>query len=837
MRKRITAFVCFMMMAVSFVPSVVTAENTSDTKQIKEELNALGIATPISVRVKTDEFVTSLAGFFYDKEDIPKDVGAVARQTGMIEQDENYKGSETMYMHTALKFAVTALGYKKTAEGRGGEIEDYINIASELKITEGVSFSENSVLASGDAIRILYNMLDTEPMLSYYATATDMGYRLAEGETLLSVNRNVTTIKGIVTANEDTALTKSDGVGEGYIEINEKLYQNAYENAGSYIGMKVQAYIKSDKKDGDTVLYVNDYRNNILTLDAESIEDVSDDYTSMAYLTTDETKIKNARLKIALNVIVNGKMYGDYKKADLIPDVGEVMLIDYDGDDTYDVVKVTSYETMIVDTVSVGSGRIESKYTYSGALTFLDLETESEEVKYEIYKDGEQVTISAIKPGDVLSVARSKNSGDKLVKIYVSTEKLTASLSGINQTEKEIKLNGKIYKITDEFINYSKESAADVLSIGSEYLFSFDYFKNAVYYKKTVESEYYLFHKVYMDEADDDRIYVTYMDMNSEWYTSELAKSPKYNQEKGTKLAIYELIKNEPSQIIRLQRNTDGEIKSIEFAEENTGYDEKKFTKTPKKKLRYRSTPKFFQNISALDEIVHLNDGAMVVAMPANTADIKTDVGIYDTASYFVSDMDYEITAYDMDEYGFTNLLMITENDAIKNNGVNYSLYVVSDISTVVNDEDEAVRVVTGNMGDFRNISFTIRNDSILPDVTVGDVLNVHLNKKLEIDYGVKVYSLNAPFVPNVPGSGVYTKSAMAAGLIRKVDIEGGKINILCDSTSYSFSLRNTPAVQIYNTRTKTCEIGSLADLRRNNNAVCRVSWGQLHEIIMIEKE
>jgi len=672
-------------------------------------------------------------------------------------------------------------------------------------------------------------------MVSYYASTNDMGYRLAEGETLLSVNRDITTVTGIITKNSDTALTNPEGAGEGYLEINEKLYDNVYENADDFLGMKVTAYVKSDKREGDTVLYVKERKNNVLTVEADDIEDVAEDYSYITYLTEDGNKTKNARLKIALNVIYNGRMYGDYTVADLKPDIGQLVLIDSDLDNTYDVVKVTAYETMVVETVS--SDKIESKYSFDGALKLLDLEPDNEEVSYNIYKDGKKVQLGAIKPGDVLSVARSKNNGDRLVAIYVSSERITSAFEGYNQTEKEISLNGKTYSVSDTFTNFSKESTADVLSVGNEYLFYFDYFGNVVYFKRMDDSDYYIFQKIYKDDADDEKYCVVYMDMNLEWYTSELSKTPKYNQEKSTKNAVYELIKNEGVQIIKLKRNTDGEIKSIEFAEEKTGYDEKKFTKTPKKTLRYRSTPKFFQNISSLDEIIHMADGAQVVAVPANSSEIRNDIGIYDTSSYFISDKDYEITAYDMDEYGFTNLLMITENDNIKDNGVNGTLFVITDIATVINVDDEIVRVITGNMGDFRNISFNIKNDSILPDVTVGDIVNVHLNKKLEIDYGVKVYSLTEDFLPTEASGGIYVRSAMAAGTIQKIDLELGKINVLCGSTSYSFSLRNTPAVQIYNKKSKTCEIGSLSELRKGHKAVCRISWGELQEIVMIEEE
>jgi len=200
MLKKITAFIC----TLSFltVPQVISsAAETDDAKS--GILQGLGIVT--YSRVNRENFINSLEALLYEDTSLFT-AEDVAKQTGMIPGDAEYKGNDSITVSDAAQYAVVALGYKMQAELDGS----YLNVAAQLGLMKGISDSGDKKLSYDNAVKLLYNMLDVAPMQKI-VDGTGTGYWIDPNTNLLEVNRDIYKIYGFVTADTNTSLYSDTG--------------------------------------------------------------------------------------------------------------------------------------------------------------------------------------------------------------------------------------------------------------------------------------------------------------------------------------------------------------------------------------------------------------------------------------------------------------------------------------------------------------------------------------------------------------------------------------------------------------------------------------------------
>ncbi len=818
MHKKIISFICVLMFVCTTSGMLVSADKSVNDTYTAEKLQALGVMTE-EKKITYDAFVYSLAGFLYENPESMGTAANIAFQTGMIDTPSDYNGGIIITFNDAIRYAVVTLGYKTRAMELGGDVNSFITVGSQLGLLKNVEASGEDVILFADAVTILENMLDAEPMVSYYNNEYDKGYMLADGETLLSLNRDIYEVKGMMTANENTSIYGIDGTVEGRIKIGESEY-GVLDNCNvDFLGQNILAYVKEDSSGEQTVIYIcsEEKKNEIITLDADVIDNVASDFSAIEYF-GENGRIRRAKLDIVPSVIFNGVFYDKYTMQDLTPDTGSITLIDNNKDGKYDVVYVTLYQTVIVEGINSTDHTIYNKYKFDGAVPKVKLD--EEEIDYIIYdSEGKEAEFTDIKFGDVLSIAKSKN--DEEIIIYISgKEKIPGAVTSLKNEDKELIVDGNEYKMTDEFIKYLTEDKKNV-TVGNNYIFSVDYFGKIVYMEASASSDYYLFYKIY---EEDEKYYVKCMDVSSTWKTLPLSKNVKYNGEKGSQNYLYEVLKNIEPQVVKLRVNSKDEISAVEIAKISTEYVEDMFTKC-------EGTYTYRRDANTFNMVIYPEKNAKLFVFPENK-NAREDYYVRSAAGFFGNNGSYALSCYDQDEFGFCPVFSITDTESLQMRRVSTGLFVVTGAYDKLVDDD-VVSVIQGNYGEFMDLTIIGDNEKIFSGIKVGDVVNVGLNIRGRANYVKKFMSLEEfAFIDPI---NYFQDSAVLAGTVEKIVLEKERIKVNCGH-SVSFRISPTTTVQIYNKSTRNTEMKTASELVANDKVVCRLTAGIISEIVCIRE-
>lgn len=810
MNKKIIAAICLPTL-LTLPQNMICAEETlSSQATVLKELNIL-----TEEKITQESFIYSLAAFLYDEPTKLGSASEIALSTGMISSEDEYNGKKSITVEDALKYAAITLGYK----------EDYAKTALDLNLSHGVEAAMSKKLKYDDAVTILYNLSEAEPLEAYWKSEDDMGYRVLADTTLLEQNRDIYKVKGIVTADVYTSIYGEEGTGnDKYIRLDDNEYIVNDIQAEDFLGLNVICYAKEEKNSEPEILCMteNENKNDVVTLDADKIEYVAEDFSYIEYMKENSDKTYKLKLPSALRVIYNGVYYGDYTAEDLTPNIGSLKFIDNNSDGKYEIISVKSYETMIVESVNKNEKKIINKYRFDGAVS--ELETEDDSFCKIYDAENNETNFDAIKTNDVLSVAKSKNTDGRVIRIYISGyTPFEGTVSGINYEDDEISIDGQTYAMSNdylEFLNYDGKTN----EMGKKYIFYRDCFGNTAYRKTISENDYFFVLKIY---EEDEKYYVVYMDMDNEWYTSTFAKKVKFEGEKCDASVAYIMMGTVRPQIMKLEFNTANEIKSLDMAETVNGYAENKFTQTASATYAYRKDPRSF-NME-----IHLEDGANLLVCEEENSTNKERYYFRDAAGYFKADKSYSIIAYDVDRFGFSSLFSIVETAAISAYATNSSMFVVTGSGQVCSSDDEVLPYIVGNIGDYMNLTVIGANQNVFDGIKAGDVLNIRLNSVGKANYVTKIFSM-AEFKP-VSSSNMYNSTVNIAGTVEDLDLEAGKIKINCGDRYATLRLNTSKATHFYDPDRNTCEGKTAADIRIGDKILCSVSYGTISQIVCTE--
>ncbi len=816
-----TAIATFLIIILTAAGAFADAYNEDDAKAM---LSGLGIYNQTETITKKD-FVLSLMGFVFEKEQIVGNAEEYAKTYGMISVGETFNEGEQISTAEAARYAVGLLGYNTKAESYGGYPEGYIRTASELKITTGIAVDEKTTLNQSDYIKMLYKMLDAEPMGVTFKDSAAGAMKVRKGETLLSIYRDIYKINGLQTADENTSLYGENGEGDGYIAVDDTKYAISDNITDTFIGRNVTVFYKEDNSNYPKIISITqrNAKNDIITVDAEDIQNIDDDFSVIEY-ENEKSNIKKLKIDSVPKVIYNGVFYGAYTKADLMPDEGNLCLIDNNSDGKYDVIIVTSYETVVTENVDSSNYTIYNRYKFEGSASVLNLKSAGDDDKLKIYKDSKLIGIDDIRANDILCVARSKSSTNQMVIIYVTSANSTGKVLAIDSDENIIKIDDQEYKMSKAFRNYT-EKMNRMPEVQKEYVFYFDAFEKVAYFKEKLIDSYVILYRAYSDE-DNDTYSVQYMDLNGEWKKSNLAKKVTIDDVRyDADVAFNNMLSGINAQVVKLNENSKGEVKEIDFAE--VSEDTRKFTKTSENSYIYRDDPKAFELK------IYLENNAKVFVIPQN-ARSKEDYSVTSAIGYFKASERYSIIAYDLDEFGFTPLVSYVETSNSKALNTSKTFFIATK-KTISLKDDEPLPVLTGNYGDYCNLTVWGKDSNIFDNVKKGDILNIHIGKDGTVDYVDKLFSTDGQFRPK-NASEKYVKHINLAGTVSNIDTDGLKMQLDFGGDKSTYRLDQSISVQIYNKADKECEAGDIYDLRVGDNLFCRTSYGNLKEIVIIRE-
>ena len=831
MKRRIISIISVLAVICSLfqVPVLAAKETEVDSYRLSV-LQGLGIIEDkLPTRVTNEAFIKALMGYVLEADE--KDMytaESFARSVGMIEDGEEYKKSGAVSVDVASRFAVTLLGY---TEELLPDIS-YKSVASSEGLLKGVARSDS--LKPQDMVMFLYNLLEAKPMLVGTLSAKDNTYYTSSKQTLLSVYRDIYTLRDIISADENTSIYSDQGVGENRIKIGDYIFEIACEYDSSLLGCYVNAYVKDDGDNDASVLVIKsvENRNERLKVWDEKIVSVNRNYTEMEY-ETDSERVKKIKIAQHPKVIINGKFYGEYSRADLMPKSGYVEFIDNNGDGKYEIIFVKSYETIVVDSINTDKRIIKNKFDFRDALTTLDLDPEKADVKCSVIKNGEEIKFSDIAVGDVLSVAMSKGTDGRLCEIIVSSEKSEFSVNSLDLYEGEISDGNKVYTLAADYvshINYKNEN----IKLGNVYEFRLDAFGRIAYSKTLSEDMYVLFFRVYGDGLDDNS-FVRYLDMSGEWKDSKLAKRVNLNDICDKAEVMYASISAMEPQVVKIKLNSAGEIRYITTATETAFEDAKHiedgFTKTPQGDYTYRP------NCASFDNLIYLDNGAKLFVMPENSADINNRDKYYviEAASYFMENI-FSINAYDVDRFGYTKVLSVKGSNESKRMSEN--LFVVTDVKTAIDMDGEVRMQLKGCGGGYKDISFLAKEQDTLSGLKKGDVVNFILDKAgLISKVSSPIVRLSDTFTKSNSGTGnEYYARRYICAKVAEIDYEKGRIILDYGTGEVTFPYKSDVNCMEYNKTTQECDLITYDSVIKGDSVMVMTKHYGMAELVRISE-
>ena len=418
---------------------------------------------------------------------------------------------DTVTYEQAIKMVVCALGYEPMAMVNGGWSTGYTSVATTIGLTKGVNNSTR-----GDIAALIYNALTT-PVMAQTSYGSDARYEILDGagdkeyKTILT-KRDIYIATGIVgdTFDKDYIkfeVTRDSKDGEFEASEREITFLIGNSDIADYTYQEVEVYVAEDD-DEYTVLAVKAAKKTeTFTLVSDDIENIVDNKVTyyVDSLNSSKTKTliidenatieynKGANYRINTNQIAVDSL-DDFKDTEDI----ELVFIENDGDDSYDVVIATEYTSVIVELVDTYKNRISFNDGKSIVFDFDDKE------KTYIFVDekGNELTLDDFEEDDVVAyVANDDNIKDKatyIKLIKLSNSVVNGKIEAASENEKTVRIDGVEYKVLESLWG-------DIFKPGTEGTFYIGITGKIIYYDDaTVINKYGYVIKFYNNTVEEE---------------------------------------------------------------------------------------------------------------------------------------------------------------------------------------------------------------------------------------------------------------------------------------------------------------------------------------------
>lgn len=608
---------------------------------------------------------------------------AIAQRLGILSSAEKFEPDKLITYEEAAKILVCMLGYEPAAEHKGGYVLGYINIASDNKLFDNLSFRLGADVSGAEGATMIRNAWESKYM--EYDFSED-GYT-ESNEIYMNKYLDIYKGKGVLTS--DGVLDfENKKLADGKVKINNTLYKNSSEKISEYFGEEIVYYYKQAKdEDMGTVLYAETNKSSEVRILND--EDISEKTTTSEIVYKNEKDIeKSVKLAADVTVIYNGKQEFAYTKEMLMPETGKVKIIDNDGDDVADTVISYNYETLVVNNYNSGIKRIVAKYSAE------PIAVEDFDIVY-IEKDGAEIKAEELKEWDVLNICKS----DKRFIAYVSNDSASGKITAISEDagDEYLCIDDEKVPLSKKFIDKSGE-----IKVGNKGVFHKDIMGRIICadYNTTSGRTYAVILNARMEDSASDKAIFKFFTKKNEKESAygaarvkinDVAYTPKKAVDKVTEYGLY--------QLVSIDSNEKGEITKIDFAENKVndetykGYDDDKFTLD-----KDLPSVRFYNNTGSG---CHIQQSTLFFSIPQD----KTDEELYKVQDYRrIWNLDTTISNikyYDLDRFNRPACVVISDYDletppGQENVDLYDEIFIVSDIYPTVDSEGYARTKICG---------------------------------------------------------------------------------------------------------------------------------------------
>lgn len=524
--------------------------------------------------------------------------------------DGTFGPEDNVTYEQAVKMVVVALGYEPAVSAPYPV--GYLTIAQENGLTDNVKGTNGVAINRGQVAIMIYNALDVPVMKQVgYGTLIDFqiqdGYTSAYRLTLLSEKFSVVKLQAIVNKNYDAESTKKNDVVEIDVVNNYMTkfdsYFEGYEydiyvgdtDIKDYAGKRVMVYVAYDEvEDEGTALYVTDDIKDTdeLTLASSQLAalDADDDITTVEYREeANSKKTEKVTVDNDANIYINGYAVDTTVEAALTGVYGEVTLALVNPKETeadYDVVFVTDWDVLIVDSVNKSSGRVIGK---DGSTINRIVYNPAEKGVLAILKDanGKEVDWESLEENDIVNI-KFYNGTIDVYDCVLTNNTVEGKVDEFvaDAADSEYTIAGEAYKVNP----YVYDDPTDAFDVDDEGIFYIDICGRICYDDLSSAASGNYAYIVDFDETAGlgSRVEVMMYTYEGELVTVKTASNFKlyeydvdeddvvYDPEVDTAEEITELL--EEGMLVTYQLNSNGEVYKMTVAAFNDGVVDADYT-------------------------------------------------------------------------------------------------------------------------------------------------------------------------------------------------------------------------------------------------------------------
>ncbi len=418
-----------------------------------------------------------------------------AKNLGIITgyEDGTFKPNNNVSFEESLTMIVRAIGYENFGEATEIWYSKYLDAANRLGITKNAVGAVGTLATRSCVGQLVFNTLSVDAVENNTIVQTKVM------EKYLGIKK----AEGIIASNGITSMIYPDvNIRDNEVLIIDKETKKEdtfrvekIEDYRDMIGASVTYYYKdggiADYK--DVILFDVKAATKTETIPSNLIDDRNCNSLTFAYYKT-ENAGKSSKITLSSNnvVIYNGKLYGakaaDSKfTTDMLPELGQVKLVNTDGDNTYDVIFIDNYKAYVVSTIT--TSKYEIKDSLSGAndgSVILDVDSDSDMVKI-VDEKGNEKSFSDIKKNQSICVKESTgNGGTKLITAVIIGSAVTGKVTSASSKKVTVGSKSYGYSPVAQWVTDSEKPAPDK---GGSYAFYLDINGDIFAYDKDESAE------------------------------------------------------------------------------------------------------------------------------------------------------------------------------------------------------------------------------------------------------------------------------------------------------------------------------------------------------------
>lgn len=590
-------------------------------------------------------------------------------------------------------------------------------------------------MSKADAARIFANALLSDYYESTYLSGDAVNF-VCTG-TVLEVLHNAGKVTGVALEAGNCSLTTDFAAAKDEINIGGAMFKTGGKVYRNYVGTSVTAYF--DLEDKNEIKFLCDSgKNNIVTLNAKDL--VSATLEKITYEA--DGAEKSYRINGA-EVMLNGSKKPYPEDGDLFPAAGTVTLVDNDNDNKFEVVKVMSYQTMLVGSANSADNSVTDKYT--GQKVIIGDE-ETADITYE-NGAGVEMTFADIAPGMVLLYAVDE--GGKNVRVLLCDDKVSGNVNKISKDG--ITVGSAVYSFSAFYENAKKSGASWVVEpvVGQSYTLYLSPFGEIAFLEKGTTSTGSIY-GILMRAGSEDKVleteivFLEVFNHLGEKKIYQLAEKVKLNGKTGVKAKdVLPQVAGFKDKVLKLKTNGDGAVSELEtpVLRDNLDYSMlgKEFNMIDLSQklgaIRYKPTSLSFNfRLGITAQTIVFN----TTYRDDGTLDEKLTTVMQ--GSGFELEQEMQPAANSRDNvicYGISRdgiVSVVTKGPNSKNN-INPTFLLVTGISQALDANGNVVSAVEG-IANAQKVTYTIDEDdtTTLSQLSVGCIACVLVNSENEIE-------------------------------------------------------------------------------------------------------